>query len=239
MSKVAFVAALEREVSSLVRAWRDEERGHEGRRYRFFESAGAVLVCAGIGAEPARRATEAVISLYAPALVWSIGFAGALDPQMKAGEGFLPSRIVDAADGSSIETGRGKGTLVSFASIAGVEQKGRLAQAYTATAVDMEAAAVARGAQARGIAFAAYKVISDQSDFEIPAMDQFIRKGQFRSFAFLTHALFRPCLWPKVVQLGRNSSRASEALCRWLLEYTTKPEFLENKPAQLHPMKRA
>ena len=86
------VAALEREVRLLVKRWRRIEREHEGRSFTFFESGQAVLVCGGIGAEAARRATEAVIALYQPELVLSVGFAGALDPGLKVGEIFSPSR---------------------------------------------------------------------------------------------------------------------------------------------------
>src|SRR6476660_7296010 len=78
MPEVAIVAALEREVRPLVREWKVAEREHAGRKFRFFESDRAVVVCGGVGPEAARRATEAAISLYRPARVISAGFAGAL-----------------------------------------------------------------------------------------------------------------------------------------------------------------
>ncbi len=236
MTRIAFVAALEREVRPLVRTWRISHHEHEGRRYKFFENERAVLVCAGIGAEAARRATQAIISLYSPLTVWSIGFAGALNTAMKVGEGFCPSRVVDAGDGSSIQTGGANGVLVSYSAIADVEQKEKLGRAYGAQAVDMEAAAVARSAQARGIAFAAYKVISDDSGFELPELDRFVRNSEFRTLSFVAYTLIRPWLWPRVVQLARNSSRATDALCRWLSQYNTQVESLENKPPELHPI---
>ena len=124
--KVAIVAALEREVRALVKSWRTTEREYEGRRFRFFEGDEVVLVCGGIGAEAARRATEAVIALYQPELVRSVGFAGAVDPRLKVGEIFLPSRVIDARDGSSIETGTGFGVLVSAPAIADAGQKIKL-----------------------------------------------------------------------------------------------------------------
>jgi len=99
-AKVAMVAALEREVRSLVKRWRSVEREYGGRDFKFFECGQTVLVCGGIGSEAARRATEAVIALYAPDLVLSVGFAGALDPALKVGEIVSPSRVVDANDGT-------------------------------------------------------------------------------------------------------------------------------------------
>ena len=64
-----------------------------------------MLVCSGIGREAARRATEAIINLYAPVLVQSVGFAGALDPTLKVGTVLTPVCVIDAKDGSRIEAG--------------------------------------------------------------------------------------------------------------------------------------
>jgi adenosylhomocysteine nucleosidase len=237
--KVAIVAALEREVQALVKRWRGIEREYEGRHFKFFESDDAVLVCGGIGAEAARRATEAVIALYQPELVRSVGFAGALVPTLKVGEIFSPSLVVDARDGSSIETATGFGVLVSAANIAGVEQKAKLAESYGAQAVDMEAAAVARGAQARGVRFMAAKAISDESNFTMPPLDRFVNgNGQFRTGKFLTLAVLRPWLWPRVIQLARNSARASRALCAELDRYAHEPKKPEVSGPELRPISK-
>jgi len=238
-TKVALVAALEREVKPLVKRWNTVEREHEGRRFKFFESGQAVLVCGGIGAEAARRATEAVITLYNPELVMSIGFAGALDPALQVGEIFSPSRVIDARDGSSVEIASGRGALVSAAAVAGVEEKKKLVQSYGAQAVDMEAAAVARGAQARGVGFLAVKAISDESDFHMPAMDRLVgADGQFRTGRFAIVSALRPWLWPRVIQLARNGAKASRALCAELERYIQEPERSEVSGPELHPISK-
>jgi adenosylhomocysteine nucleosidase len=214
MSKIAFVAALEREVRPLVKEWRSSEKEHDGRWFRFFEDGGLVLVCGGIGAEPARKAAEAVISIYQPDIIYSVGFAGALDSNMKVGDIMEPQRIVNAKDGSSASADHGAGVLVSFGSVAGSEQKRKLLGAFGAHAVDMEAAFVARAAELRSVGFRAIKVISDESDFELPAMERFIDSdGQFLEVRFALFAALRPWLWLRLVQLSRNSSRAARALC--------------------------
>jgi adenosylhomocysteine nucleosidase len=238
-TKVAIVAALEREVRGLVKRWRGIEREYQGRRFRFFEGDGAVLVCGGIGAEAARRATEAVIALYQPELVQSVGFAGALDPAMKVGEIFSPSRVIDARDGSRVETGSGRGVLISAAGVAGPEQKAKLAEAYGAQAVDMEAAAVARGAQARGLRFMAVKAISDESTFEMPSMDRFIdRDGHFCATTFAASMAVQPGLWLKFFQLARNSAKASRALCAELDRSINEPRNPEISGTELHPISK-
>ena len=215
--KIAIVAALEREVWPLVKNWAVSRRDHEGRQFKLFENGQTVLVCGGIGAEAARRATEAIIVLYRPERVQSVGFAGALEPEMSVGDVIVPGRIIDARDGSRVETGATGCALVSIDVIVGAEQKAKLANTYGAKAVDMEAAAVAHGAQAHSLPFSAVKVISDKWDFAMPPMQRFIDcNGNFRTGRFALFAALRPWLWPSVIQLGRNSTLAARNLCAWL-----------------------
>jgi adenosylhomocysteine nucleosidase len=234
------VAALEREVRSLVKKWAVAEREYEGRRFKFFENRDAVLVCGGIGAEAARRATEAVIALYQPNLVQSVGFAGALDAVLKVGEIFSPARVIDASDGSSVGTGAGSGVLVTAAGIAGPEQKVKLAKSYGALAVDMEAAAVARGAQARGVRFMVTKAISDESAFAMPSLDRFVdRDGHFHETSFVAGLVAQPWLWPKYFHLAINSAKASRALCAELDRSLTQSRQVETLGQDLHPISKA
>jgi adenosylhomocysteine nucleosidase len=214
MPKVAMVAALEREVRPLVKGWLVSEQEHDGRGFKFFEKGDLVLVCGGIGAAAARRAAEAVIAVYAPEVVYSVGFAGALDKALKVGDVVQPRMVINAGDGSRIAVDGGEGVLVSFGAVANPAQKARLKESFEAQAVDMEAAAVAQAVQARGAAFRAVKAISDEVDFEFPATGRFVdSEGRFSEGRFALFAAMRPWLWPRVLQLARNSGRASRALC--------------------------
>lgn len=237
MPKVAIIAALEREVAGAIKNWRARKREYGGSRYKVYENQRAVLVCAGMGAEPARRACEAVIRMYQPSLIVSVGLAGGLDASAQVGSLVIPNRIIDASDGSVLEMAEGQGTLVSWNSVANVEQKAKLAQAYGARAVDMEAAAVARGAVARKVGFMAVKAISDAYDFEFPGLERFIAPdGRFRSGGLLMFAAVRPWLWRKLLYLRRNSERAAEALCAWLEWYNQPASNVGVGEADLHPM---
>lgn len=218
------MAALEREVRPLVKHWRTSEQQHDERRFQFFENDRAVLVCGGIGAEGARRATEAIITLYAPRLVYSVGYAGALEPGLRAGEIITPARVIDAGDGSSIRIAGGNGVLVSYKHIASPEQKSKLWQSYGAQAVDMESAAVARAAELKTVPFKAVKVISDEFDFDLPGTERFVDSdGRFREGRFAVYAALRPWLWGRVIRLTRNSVRATKALCGFLSEICGAP----------------
>jgi adenosylhomocysteine nucleosidase len=217
--RIAIVAALEREVGPLVVGWKVVRRGWDGREFRFFESDRAVVVCGGIGPAAARRACEAVCASYAPEIVISAGFAGALAANLKAGDVVVPARVIDAGDGSRVETGIGSGGLVSVAEMASVERKRVWGAKYDAVAVDMEAAAVARAAGLRSVRFGAVKVISDVLDFEIPVVQGSVdSEGGWHTGRFLLGIAVKPWVWGRVVRLARNSSLASRNLSESLRE---------------------
>ena len=214
MSRLAIVAALEREVRPLIKHWQVRKREHAGREFRFYETREAVLVCGGIGPEAARRAAEAVIVLYSPDLLYSVGYAGALDPTLKVADVLTPAHVINGSDGSRVDVSKGEGTLLSLNAVASVAQKYRLRESYGAQAIDMEASAVARAAEARGVGFRAIKVISDEFNFELPTDGRFVdAEGRFHEARFALHALVRPRLWLPLVQLAKNSARASRSLC--------------------------
>jgi adenosylhomocysteine nucleosidase len=217
MPRLGIVAAIEREVRPLVKSWRASEKEHDGRHFRFFENGEVVVVCGGIGAAAARRAAEAVIAIFDPQIVCSAGFAGALDAKLRVGDVVRPSSVINAGDGSRTVVEGGEGVLVSFGSVATPAQKSKLRDSFGASTVDMEAAAVARSAEARGKEFTVVKAVSDEIDFEFPAMERFVdADGKFSQGGFAWYAAVRPWLWPRVMRLARNSGRASRALCAYL-----------------------
>jgi Phosphorylase superfamily len=225
MPKLAIVAALEREVSALIKHWTRTEREHEGRKFIFFENADAVCVCGGIGVQSSRRAAQAVIALYHPSLIQSVGFAGALDANLHVGDILTPAVVLDARDGSRFSLAGGNGMLVTFMEVAGASQKIKLGEAYAAQAVDMEAAAVAVAASTHNISFGATKVISDELDFEIPAMGRFITSdGRFNTANFVLFIAPRPWLWKRVLVLASNSGKAAKALAQHLQQLILSPE---------------
>jgi adenosylhomocysteine nucleosidase len=215
--KVAIVAAMELEVRPFIKGWSSTEDEFDGRRFKFFENAGTVLVCGGIGAEAARRAAKAVISLYRPALIVSAGFAGALEPGLEVGHTLILRHVIDAADGSRTDTGVGEGVLLTSADVADADQTTRFGEAYGAQAVDMEAAAVARSAEADGVKFMACKVISDTSGSSLPPAARFVdSNGTFHVIKFLAYIAVRPWLWLKVQRLAKDSAIAAGKLCEVL-----------------------
>jgi adenosylhomocysteine nucleosidase len=228
MSKIAILAAIERELWPLIRNWHSTKSSHEGREFIFYESDYAVAVCSGMGAEYGRRAAEAVIRKYSPEILVSAGVAGALVPELHVGDTVFPAIVIDASDGSRHEsvirdaalgkTPLARTILISSPNVAGSEQKKQLAKSYGAHVVDMEGASVARAAQIHNLPFLAVKAISDEVNFEVGELNRFIRNGQFNTKSLIFYLLPRPWLWLKMIRLARNTQLASHNLCAWLRE---------------------
>jgi purine-nucleoside phosphorylase len=211
--RLAIVAALEREIAAVVRGWTKKDVEFAGRKLRFYESEKAVLVCGGIGVRAARVAADAALKFYDPLVFVSTGLAGSLSDRMKVGDTFFATEIIDAESGKNYSTPAGTEKLVTVDKILGTEEKRALAQRFAAGAVDMEASAVAEAAEQAHLPFFAVKVISDELEFPMPRMDEFVdAEGNFATARFVLHAALRPGLWPAVFRLARNSSRAVKAL---------------------------
>ena len=222
MNKTVIIAAMERELSPLVRGWKKGEISSGERTFAFFENEGVIAVISGIGCKNAALAASAAVQQFHPSVLMSVGLAGALIRSLKVGSIFTPSVVVSTADGAeyrcSAESTRvSGGVLVSAEEIAGAEAKQTLVQRFHALVVDMEAAGVAKIALGANIDFRCVKAISDEADFAMPPMTRFIDAGgNFQTGKFAAWAAVRPWQWFRVAALGRNSSRATRALCNWL-----------------------
>jgi adenosylhomocysteine nucleosidase len=84
----------------------------------------------------------------------------------------------------------------------------------------MEAAAIARLAEMRGIPFYCFKGVSDDVSDKLPDFNRFIApNGQFQMARFTLFALLRPWHWPALVRMGENSREASQCIAESLLDF--------------------
>ena len=219
MPRVGIVTAMETEVAPLVRHWRISVGEFGGRRYKFFETSDAVLLCGGIGYEAGRRAAEAIVARAQPALLVAAGLAGGLGPQWTLGKTLVAGTVIDELTGRSMATAQGEGVVVSSREIAGLARKRELAARFHADLVDMEGFAVGEVAEAHGLPFLAAKAVSDDIEFEMPPLQRFVDgEGKFEAGRFTLHAVFHPGWWPVIARLKRHSGRAAEALAGLLEE---------------------
>lgn len=222
MSKIAIIAAMEREIAPLVGGWQRATLSSGQKEFSCFERDEIVTVISGIGCKNAEQAARAVVAQYRPSILISVGLAGALIRSLKAGSVFTPNVVVDAADGAEYRCTAdinhvSGGVLVSAEEIAGAAAKQELVNRFHGLVVDMEAAGVARVAQEAQIGFRCVKAISDEADFMMPPMGKFVNAaGEFQSGKFALWSAVRPWQWARVAALARNSKRATRALCNRL-----------------------
>ncbi|MGE0406047.1 MAG: nucleoside phosphorylase [Candidatus Korobacteraceae bacterium] len=213
--RIVIVAAMQREIYPLVRGW--QRVGLKNGRGWGFENL--MVVCGGVGAGPAERATEEAVAAFQPKLLVSAGFAGALQAELRVPELVVAGSIVDAVSGETFSTAdaSARKVLLTTDSIAGPDSKRELALRFGACAVDMEAASVARVARRHGLGFRAIKVISDGVDCALPPFSRFLTAdGEFRTRSFAFFLAARPWLWPAIARLGRDSAVAAGVLAETL-----------------------
>jgi adenosylhomocysteine nucleosidase len=222
MTRVAIIAAMPGELKPLVRGWPSSSRGNIHFWARRNEEEEWIAACAGAGQPAATRAFAAIEDGGPIDLVFSIGWVGALKPDLAPGTAHNVFGVVDARTGERFhcDAGAGNRWLVTSPIVASQAEKQRLASAYNADLVDMEAAAIARLAQMRGIPFYSIKGVSDGFDDKLPDFNRFIRPdGQFDLTALILFALLRPWYWPSLIWMGENSRKASQNLRDSLVDF--------------------
>lgn len=210
-SKIAIIAALPREIAALVRGTKADATLLRRGVHLYRLKGGAIVVAAGMGAERATIAVEAVLAEGEVGMLISVGLAGGCAPGVQAGSVMEASVVVDARTGERFASAERceDVTLATTAVIAGVVEKARLQATYAASLVDMEAATVARLAGAKGLPFRAIKGVSDAHDLELGSLAQFAgKRGSFRTGAFALHTAVRPWTWGSAMALGRGSALA-------------------------------
>jgi nucleoside phosphorylase len=120
--------------------------------------------------------------------------------------------------------------LVTSPRVADQAEKLRLAAAYGAGLVDMEAAAIARLAQMRGIHFYCIKGVSDGLGEKLPDFNRFIAPdGRFKIVRFVLFAVVRPWYWPALVRMGENGKKAAQGIAESLLDFLDEREYIRKR----------
>jgi len=207
-----FVAALEREVSGLVRGWNSADVRIAGQMQRIYRYQSAALICGGTGVERSYAAAKALVEKCSPRVILSIGFAGSCVTGLLPGSVVVPAVLLEGFRGKSFECVFGSGKLVTLEGVAGKTQKQDAFARLGALAVDMEATGVAKAASQSNREFAAIKAISDGVEEDLGFLSDFVKPEGFANGRFIAHIALRPRLWPSVAALNRNSKLAATAL---------------------------
>jgi adenosylhomocysteine nucleosidase len=189
---------------------------------------GQLLRVSGIGSAAAADAARALVAAGATALA-SWGMAGGLDPTLRAGTIFLPSKVI-SADGSGYLTsvawrervGAAVASqrpvthghlLTSSVAIGAIAGKAAALRDTGALAVDMESVAIARIAAAHGLPFIAVRAIVDTAHDVLPsAVVAASRSGQVQIWRLIRALAVRPAELSDLVRLARRYRAARRSL---------------------------
>jgi adenosylhomocysteine nucleosidase len=232
MTRTAIIAAMPGELKPLVRGWQHESHNGVDIWTRKQNANDWVAACAGAGVAAATRAFAAIEKDGAIDSAVSVGWAGALDDGLLPGRAYRVARVTDIQTGERFERREAQAgcSLLTSPKVADRAEKRRLASSYRAGLVDMEAAAIARLAESRGIPFYCIKGVSDGPADNLPDFNRFIDpNGKFRTYAFVIFALLSPWLWPALIQMGENSRKASQAIAESLLDLLDERGHIRNR----------
>jgi len=234
---IAIFAALRWERQAVLGALADVGICGPGRwGGRLGDGRACLVIETGIGAERASRvaATAPVAGCF-----MTSGCAGALVPWLHAGDLVAADRVIpfDAAgrpggalpaeaDGlGAWAAARGfrlhLGPLAVSQEIVWTPSAKAAAAAIGALAVDMESAAVAAAARARGISFVGLRVVLDELGEDLRFVTDFVdpATGEARVGRALATLAPRPWLWRRTVRLARQRRTAERRLGAFLAAF--------------------
>jgi adenosylhomocysteine nucleosidase len=222
MTRVAIISAFPGELKPLVVGWPHSTRNGIYFWARRTEEEEWMAACAGAGQAAATRAFAGIEEGGPIDLIFSIGWAGALRPEIAAGSAHNVAGVIDVRTGERFhcEAGAGDLWLATSPKVAGQAEKRRLASTYNAALVDMEAAAIARLAAARDIPFYSMKGVSDGLNDHLPDFNRFLSpRGQIRLARLTLFTALQPWYWPGLLRMGENSKRASQNIAESLRDF--------------------
>jgi adenosylhomocysteine nucleosidase len=231
--------AFSREVAALKRRLRNRTtlnvKGLSGFRIRT-EHGEVAFIATGIGMKRARAiARQALAAFPETELVIGTGVAGALSGGLRPGDIVIADRAMKARDdtahpeqvlpvdpvtlhycertlhGAGLESSTG-GILSSLRVIPDAAGKRAAKQNSGAIAVDMESAAIAIEANARGVPFAIVRTVIDSVEDEIFGAEMADEQGRVKPLAAANYLVRNPGAVLKIPWMIRNLALATRSL---------------------------
>ncbi len=228
---VAVVAAMSIEVGFFLDQMK-KVRKYAGPRHTVIEGEiegkVVVLIVAGMGREAARLGTQILLDGHRPRWVFSIGFAGALDPDLNRYDIVLADEVLDLegrryAIDVSVPTSSPKarvrsGKLLTVDHIiAKANEKAEVRSRTGADVVDMETCGVAQACSERGVRFLSIRVISDDARSDLPPEIASLttQSGSYRVGAALRAIWKRPSSLKDFWALHEHAQEAADRLANF------------------------
>jgi len=199
-----------------------------------------IAMVGGVGKENARRASAALCDTHGATVLLSIGYAGALDPELRRGDIVLSAysmsdrneaprdedleredRLRGVADASHEHHVYVGPLYTANRIVARHEEKNALFTRTRCPVVDMESWAVYSEARARKLPFLGIHSITDTAEEDIPALEvinPFLKsESPWRYLRLLFDVLKRPKLFWDMAMLSRDAKIAGRNAAHFLV----------------------
>jgi nucleoside phosphorylase len=226
--------ALDRECAPFRRKFPAQQRCPQAPCRAWFcdqSTQSYLLMEIGVGPAKTQRALDWLQTQWQgtaarPPFLVMAGFAGSLTANLRIGDVFLATEIVDAVGNHWPTTWPGQ--KVSFSGMAGrlvttprligdATEKTRLGEKHAAQAVDMEAATVANFCQAQGVSFGCVRSISDNIDTCLsPHLVSLLGNGQVSIPRLIATLVLHPTVIGPLLKLARDTRLAAATLAEAL-----------------------
>jgi adenosylhomocysteine nucleosidase len=222
--RLLLIAAEPREFSGLLRFCTNVKRVDgplHWARLAALNGCEALLVANGAGAVRAAQAVEVASSDGKVKWICSMGFCGALENGMHAGDIFVAERVESgggkyaASQPRSAQMRHCTGVVASIDRVAQTAQEKRELRATGASVVEMEAAGVAGKAAELNLPFFCIRSVTDlaEENFHFDLNSALRSDGRFDTMRLIAAACRRPLrLLPELLRLWGRSRTASRTL---------------------------
>jgi adenosylhomocysteine nucleosidase len=174
----------------------------------------------GIGHENAERSLREFLKQNTPRTVFTCGFAGGLNPELKTSDVVFSTDDAALAQRLTNSGGKSANFFCVTRIVTAAAEKAELRRTTGADAVEMESGAIQSFCRERGIPCATVRVISDAAGEDLPLDFNRLAKTDLNlDYGKLTLAIVRaPGKIPALVKLQKQTRLAAEALAGVLVK---------------------
>lgn len=234
---IAIFGAVKEEIAGIKQAMNISDHVRLGKTSAWpgrWGKQSIVLVRSGVGKQRAEDSTLQVIDRFQPRALISVGYAGAVQPELNVGDLVIANTILEeegkkyfpnpdwlgrarnipCPDGFKMAVG---GLLTVNTVIHGPSAKQELGKNYSVQAVEMETSAIAKVAEDKGLPLLSIRVISDRLDQELLDSSSFLGSdGEISTLKAGWYVLTHPGSIKSALSLRTQTQVATKTMTSFL-----------------------
>ena len=237
---IAIFGAVKEEIAGIKQAMNISDHMRLGKTSAWpgkWGKQSIVLVRSGVGQQRAEDATLQVIDRFKPSTLFSIGYAGAVQPELNVGDLVIADTIIEekkkgkySPDSDWLNRAKNVSCPEGFKAIVGglltVDNviydslsKQELGKNYSVQAVEMETSAIAKVAEEKDVPLLSLRVISDRLDQELLDSSSFLGSdGEISTLKAGWYVLTHPGSIKSALSLRSQTQIATQALTKFLFD---------------------